>query len=120
MQNPLGMLAAQYAATRTPKGLKRLILANTPASIELLTKSTDMLLSRLGNDFVHTIGKHEADGTTNSKEYQAATMQFYKKHVCRLDPWPKDLVDTFGVVYKNPTVYHTMYFFSFIISQSQV
>jgi len=120
VQNPLGMLAAQYAATHTPKGPKRLILANTPASIELLTKSTDMLLPRLGNDFVHTIDKHEADGTTNSKEYQAATMQFYKKHVCRLDPWPNGLMDTFGVVYKNPTVYHTMYFFSFIISQSQV
>lgn len=35
-------------------------------------------------------------------------MQFYKKHICQLDPWPADLTASFTAVEENPTVYHTM------------
>ena len=105
----LGMLGAEYAASRTPRGLKRLIISNSPASTALCMEGMDLLLSRFPKQFVQTIRKHETNGTTDSKEYVDASTAFYKKHMCTLDPWPEELVRSFMEVKKNPTVYHTMY-----------
>ena len=55
-----------------------------------------------------TLTKHENDGTTDSKEYQQAMDVFYAKHVCRLDPMPQDVQDTFEALAQDPTVYYTM------------
>ena len=55
-----------------------------------------------------TLTKHEKDGTTDSKEYQDAMEVFYARHVCRLNPMPKDVTDTFAELAKDPTVYYTM------------
>jgi proline iminopeptidase len=43
-------------------------------------------------DVQATLGRHEAAGTTEACEYQEAMMVFYRRHVCRLDPWPEPLV----------------------------
>ncbi|PPQ94608.1 hypothetical protein CVT25_011402 [Psilocybe cyanescens] len=102
------MLAGQYAATRSPPGLKRLVIANSPASMKLTEEGTINLLNRFPDGFVKMIRKHEADGTCESAEYQAATLQFYQKHICTLHPWPEELNTSFGAVAKNPTVYQTM------------
>ena len=103
------MLGAEYAASRTPKGLKRLIISNSPASTALCMEGMDLLLSRFPEEFVQTIRTHEADGTTDSKEYMDASMVFYKKYMCTLDPWPEELIRSFMELENNPTVYHTMY-----------
>ena len=55
-----------------------------------------------------TLDKHEADGTTDSKEYHDAVGIFYARHVCRLDPMPADLVEAFSTIEQDPTVYMTM------------
>jgi proline iminopeptidase len=39
--------------------------------------------------------------------YQAAMMAFYRRHLCRMDPWPDVLVEALGKL--NPDVYHTMW-----------
>ncbi|KAF8903327.1 Alpha/Beta hydrolase protein [Gymnopilus junonius] len=103
-----GMLGAQYAGTRLPKGLKRLIISNSPASVPLMVKGTEMLLSKFSPDFVETVRKHEAAGTYNDKEYQDATQVFYRKHICTTDPWPEELNATFACAIANPTIYHAM------------
>ena len=103
------MLAANYAASRTPKGLKRLIIASSPASAALCTQGMDYLLARFPKEFVQAIRKHEAEGTTNSEEYQDASMLFYKKHLCTLDPWPEELIQSFNEFEKDRTVYLAMY-----------
>ncbi|KDR80335.1 hypothetical protein GALMADRAFT_208447 [Galerina marginata CBS 339.88] len=81
-----GMLAAQYAASRTPKGLKRLVIASSPASLPLMITGIEALLDKFPPGFAETIRKHEAEGTFEAKEYQEATQTFYKKHVCTVDP----------------------------------
>jgi len=106
---PLGMLAAEYAASRNPKGLKRLIIANSPASIALCTQGIQGLLSRFPEEVVQTIRKHEAEGTTDSQEYVDASMIFYKKHACTVDPWPEELDQSFKEFEKNPIVRLSMY-----------
>jgi len=103
------MLAAEYAASRTPKGLKRLIIANSPASIALCTQGIGYLLSYFPEELVQTIRKHEAEGTTDFQEYMDASMVFYKKHVCTVDPWPEELFQSFKEFKKNPRVRLTMY-----------
>lgn len=103
-----GMLAAQFAAERQPKGLKRLILSDTPSSMALWERACQEHLHELPPDVQETIKKHEEDGTTDSPEYQAASGIYYKKHVCRLETWPDELNKTFEWVAKDPTVYGTM------------
>lgn len=104
-----GMLAADYVSTRHPKGLRRLIIADSPSSMPLWGKCTTMLLeTRYSKEFRDMLRKHEREGTTDDKEYQDGTMTFYKKHICTLDPWPQSLVDSFGEWEKDPVVYQTM------------
>jgi L-proline amide hydrolase len=35
-------------------------------------------------------------------------MVFYKRHLCRLDPWPEEVARAFQLLEEDPTVYHTM------------
>jgi proline iminopeptidase len=52
------------------------------------------------------LDRHEAAGTTDSEEYETATMEFYRRHLCRLDPWPDALMHSFGQL--NQTIYERM------------
>jgi L-proline amide hydrolase len=102
-----GMLAAAHAARR-PEGLRGLIIANSPASYELWLQEMAVLRAALPPGVNETLLRHEAAGTTGSEEYFAAMRVFYEKHVCRLDPWPRDYLASFYEVYNDPTVYYTM------------
>ena len=46
-------------------------------------------------------------GTTDSKEYEQAVAEYLKRHLCRLDPWPKDLLQSFDM--SSPAVYKIMW-----------
>lgn len=54
------------------------------------------------------LNKHEAEGTTDSKEYHDAVGVFYARHLCRLNPWPEEVVAALGSIEADPTVYMTM------------
>ena len=41
-------------------------------------------------------------------EYLAATNEFYRRHLCRVEPMPQDLIDTMTQMESEPTVYYTM------------
>jgi proline iminopeptidase len=40
--------------------------------------------------------RHESRGFTDCPEYVAATLAFYKRHFCRIDPWPEALERTWA------------------------
>ncbi|EIN09256.1 hydrolases or acyltransferase [Punctularia strigosozonata HHB-11173 SS5] len=103
-----GILAARLAADRAP-GLKRLVLADCLTSMELWLRSLSELRAGLPQGLQDTLRKHEQDGTIDSVEYQAAVAAYYQLHVCRVDPMPEDLANTFAEVGKDPTVYVAMY-----------
>ena len=68
-----GMLAMEYALTH-PDGLAALILASSPASIPQWVEETAKLRALLlPPDVQDTLQRHEAAGTTESPEYEAAT-----------------------------------------------
>jgi L-proline amide hydrolase len=102
-----GMLAAEHAAAR-PAGLRGLVLANAPASYPLWLEEMKVLRDALPPGVNDTLLRLEAAGQTDGEEYFEALMPFYRAHVCRLDPWPRDYLASFYEVFNDPTVYHAM------------
>jgi proline-specific peptidase len=100
-----GMLAMEYALTG-PHGLASLVLASSPASIPLWAEETARLRSELPEEVRATLDEHEEAGTLDDPAYEEATMAFYRRHVCRSDPWPDGLNRAFAKF--NPEVYNTM------------
>jgi L-proline amide hydrolase len=104
-----GMLGAEWVAKRQPKGLRKLVIMDSPASIELWVKSANRLRAELPEDVQEALTRNETAGTTNSEEYENAVKVFLGRHYCRIEPKPKDLQDSSAAVVEDPTVYHTMY-----------
>ena len=102
-----GMLAAEHAV-RQPRGLQALVIANSPASMELWLAEANRLREDLPADVQATLLRHEQAGTTDSAEYLAAEKVFYDRHVCRVVPNPPEVVASFDALAKDPTVYHAM------------
>jgi L-proline amide hydrolase len=101
-----GMLAAEHAVRR-PKGLKALVIADSPASMELWLQAANELRAALPPEVQGVLLAHETAGTTSSPEYAKAVRFFYDRHVCRV-PWPPEVERTFAAIEADPTVYHTM------------
>jgi L-proline amide hydrolase len=99
-----GMLAMEYALTR-PEGLASLTLSSSPASIPLWAEETGRLRAELPEETQRVLDEHEAAGTADSPEYEAAMMEFYKRHVIRLDPMPECVQRSFAQLQENPGVY---------------
>jgi L-proline amide hydrolase len=55
-----------------------------------------------------TLLEHEAKGTTDSAEYEAAMEVFYDRHVCRVQPAPAPFRRTLDCLAANPEVYRYM------------
>jgi L-proline amide hydrolase len=102
-----GMLAAEHAVRR-PAGLRSLVIANSPASMELWLAAAAGLRAGLPPEVQKTLLAHEAAGTTDSPEYQAAEKVYNDRHVCRIVPNPPEVEATWAKLAADSTVYHTM------------
>jgi len=102
-----GMLAAEHATLRPP-GLRGLVIADSPAAMDLWSAAAAELRAALPPGVDETLRAHEAAGTTESEEYRQAMRIFYDRHVCRVVPWPDELARSFAAIDDDPTVYNTM------------
>ena len=102
-----GFLAQEYALTH-PEGLRSLVLADTAASFPDFVAEANRLRADLPPEVEATLRRHEEEGTTDDPAYAEACDVFYRRHVCRLDPWPDEVVEAFAWIERDPTVYHTM------------
>ena len=102
-----GFLAQEYAFTH-PGGLRSIVLSDTAASFPDFHAEANRLRSELPPEVEATLKRHEEAGTTDDPEYEEACMVFYRRHLCRLDEWPEELVAAFQWIAEDPTVYHTM------------
>ena len=100
-----GMLAMQYVLDRQPE-LESLTLCGSPASMIRWVSDCEELLAEQTEQTRRVIREHEAAGFTACPEYQAAILGFYRKHVCRLDPWPAGFERSFAEA--GYQVYNTM------------
>lgn len=102
-----GMLGAEHAVRR-PTGLKALILANAPASMELWGVGTKRLRDALPEQVRTVLMQHELLGSYDHPDYVAATRLFYDRHFCRIAPWPDAVERSFAALAVDPTVYACM------------
>jgi L-proline amide hydrolase len=102
-----GMLALLHGIERPP-GLLSLVVADSPGSVAAFVAGANELLETLPPDVVETIRAGERSGETSTPEFEAAVMEFYKRFVCRTDPWPDYVVRSFAAMESDPTVYSTM------------
>ena len=101
-----GMLGMQFAITK-PKGLNAMVIADSPASMEVWVSEANKLRKELPPEVEATLLKHEAAETTEDPEYVAAVDVFYSRHLCRI-PQPPYVLASFEQLAADPTVYHTM------------
>jgi L-proline amide hydrolase len=102
-----GMLGAEHAV-RQPKGLKALVIANSPANMQTWVAEANRLRRALPVDVQAILLKHEEAGTITDPEYVAASRVFYDRHVCRVVPWPEEVARTFAIMEEDNTVYRNM------------
>src|SRR5487761_2013105 len=86
-----GMLGAEHAI-RQPKGLRSLVLSNSPASMELWVSEAMKQRAALPESVRDALDTHEANGTTDDPQYLEATQFVYDLHVCRVVPSPPEEV----------------------------
>ena len=102
-----GMLGMEHGLDHPP-GLRSLVVSNSPASMPLWVEEANRLRSLLPPDVQEALTRNEAEGTTDSEEYQQAVMRYYERHLCRIVPFPDSLQRSFAQMDEDPTVYHAM------------
>ena len=99
-------LALEYALAH-PDSLKSLIIANGSADIPHLLGEMRRLRHALGPETEEMMQRHEAQGSLDHPEYEAAITLLYRRHICRCDEWPAPLNRSFAGM--NKAVYEAMW-----------
>lgn len=102
-----GMITAVFA-TQQPKGLHKLVIADSAASIKLWMEGAANLKLQLPQETQEVLDKHEAEGTTTHEDYLKATHVFFEHFLCRVKPMPEPLKVSLDWTGKDPTVFMTM------------
>jgi proline iminopeptidase len=76
------------------KGIEGLVLGSPLLDARRWAEDADRLRRELPPDVQATLRAHEAAGTTSSPEYEQATEAYYRRFVCRADPWPEEMTDS--------------------------
>ena len=101
------MLAAEYVLRRRPAGIRGLVLCGPLLSTPLWERDQRRHLSRMPPRVRQAVAVAEECGRFETESYQNAMMEFYRAHVCRLDPWPDALNQALAQL--NPDVYLSMW-----------
>ena len=101
-----GWLAIEYMLSR-PSGILSLTLASTSASTAEFVREANRLIDELPTSMRDAIRRGDREQVFDSPEYLGATNEFYRRHVCRLDPWPEAMLST-SVNLEGNAVYLTM------------
>ena len=92
-----GILAMEYAL-RYQQNLKGLMVCNMVSSIpEYAAYNQNVLRPQIRPSLLDTLDAYEAAGDFQNPEYVALVEEeFYNKHICRLEDWPVEVVESFG------------------------
>lgn len=89
------LLSVDYMLTKEPEGVISLILSGPCLSASRWVADQKAYLLKFPETMQQVIERSEASGDFSSPEYQGTMIQYYKRHFCRLDPWPECLMRTF-------------------------
>ncbi len=101
-----GILAMEYAL-KYQQNLKGLIISNMTADFHKYAAYNMKLRNQLDPALIDTFTYYESREDYQNPRYLDLMYEaFYKKHICRLDPWPEPITRSFG--HFNQTVYEYM------------
>lgn len=100
-----GLLALAYAV-RYGENLRSLVTTGGLASVPLTVLEMRRLIRELPPQDQAALAKGDAAGDYADPAYLAAVQVFYRRHLCRLWPWPAELVRSLADT--NPDVYLSM------------
>ncbi|MDG6987903.1 MAG: proline iminopeptidase-family hydrolase [Nitrososphaerota archaeon] len=100
-----GMLAIGYAL-KYQTNMKTMTTVGGLHSVPLTVREMQRMKRRLPKNVQQTMAKHEAAGGYEDPEYQEAVMVFYRKHLCRLEPWPAEVA--YSLEHTSKLVYRIM------------
>jgi proline-specific peptidase len=96
-----GILALEYALRRPP-GLESLVLSSTVASIPQWREACRRLVAALPREVEASLRAHADAGTIGDLGYQRAADVFFRRHLCRMNPWPDCLQRSLGSAREHP------------------
>jgi proline iminopeptidase len=102
-----GSLAAAYVLEKGTEGIVSLTLSSPLLSTPLWLADANLLRALLPEDVQRTLSAHEAAGTTDSEEYEAAAEVFYERHVYGGEK-PPEAEACAGAPW-NPVIYEHMW-----------
>ncbi len=88
------MLAVEYMLRKKPTGVRSLILSGPYLSSPLWAKDQRYWIEQLPQKTRQTILECETNKDFTNPDYQDAVMEFYRHHLCRMDPWPSELMES--------------------------
>ena len=100
------MLAAEYVLRRRPLGVQSLIFSGPLLSSPLWERDQRAYLADMPAEVLRVVSAAEESGRFGD-DYEEAMMEYYRRHVLRLDPWPDDVTEALGKL--NADVYLTMW-----------
>lgn len=101
------MLAASYLLDKRPKGVRSVIFSGPALSAPMWEEDQRTYLKAFPQEIQEIVARSEREQTTESKEYEEAMMAYYKRHMCRIDPWPEEMVKELKEM--NLQIYHFMW-----------
>ncbi|OBI32986.1 proline iminopeptidase [Mycobacterium sp. E1386] len=101
-----GMMAQQYVLD-VPSGAATLTISNSIASIPQFSEMVARLKAKLDPAVQSAIDRHEAAGTTYTAEYQNAIRTWNETYLCRVRPWPPELLEAFANM--GADIFETMF-----------
>jgi proline-specific peptidase len=101
-----GWLAIEYLLTQ-PGGVLGAILASTSASLREYCQGLAELRRALPPDLMLAMERGEALSDYESPVYKAALLEFYNRHLCRLQPWPPVIMENVRHLASN-SAYRTL------------
>lgn len=87
------IVAVEYFGSRRD-GVASLVLASPVLSLPRYAAHGAKLRATLPAETQAVLDRAEAAGDFDSREAQLATMEFYSRYFCRLDPWPECMLET--------------------------
>jgi proline iminopeptidase len=96
------VLAIEYLIRRGSEGIEQLVLSGALASIPQAVSGMKRLLHSMPDGAGARIEALNEAGQEQSSEYQALVQMFYERHVCRVLPWPAEVMATSQIVSKSP------------------
>ena len=100
-----GMLAIAYAL-KYQRNMRTMTTVGGLHSVPLTVREMERMKRGLPKDVQATLDRYEALGEYENPEYLQAVMVFYRKHLCRLDPWPTEM--SYSLDHISKPVYGTM------------